>query len=269
MPSLANAILNRAVTSTVNLRFSLDSLIFRDDPRTLELLEALREKIAGKPILVAGNGPSLAETPLDRFRHLPAIGMNKIDLLFPTVAWRPTLIVAVNNLVVRQHRAEFANSNVPVFLASKCRWFLNRHERDAVHFFRNRPSREFSTNVLEGLGSISPTVTYSALQFAYSLGADPVILVGVDHRFDTDPAQSGIERREQPDVNHFSPDYFQPGQYWGLPDLAGSEQSYLRARAAFEAAGRRIYDATIGGALTVFPKISVDEALALTGSSDA
>lgn len=224
---------------------------------------SLREQCANRPLLVVGNGPSLNETPLDAFSHIPAIGMNKIDLLFPQVTWRPTMIVCVNNLVVRQHRTAFDASPIPVFLAWKCRWFLNDRHSPNIHFFRNQPTEEFSQDVLSGIGSISPTVTYSALQFAFYLEADPVILVGVDHRFDSDIQSRGIERRRVPDANHFSPDYFQPGQYWGLPDLQGSEASYARAKEAFDSAGRSVLDATVGGELRIFPKISMTEALRL------
>ncbi len=220
-------------------------------------------------MLVVGNGPSLNQTPLDSFDQIHSIGMNKIDLIFPTVAWRPTLIVCVNNLVVRQHRDVFEASTIPIFLASKCRWFLSNRDSKNIHFFKNRPVAEFSTDILSGFGSISPTVTYSALQFAYYLGANPVILVGVDHHFDTPQGKTGIEKRQRPDNNHFAEDYFRPGQYWGLPDLLGSEHSYLRAKTAFDDAGRQVLDATIDGELTVFPKISIEEALHITESGYA
>lgn len=236
------------------------------DPSTAALLASLRARIAQRPMLVVGNGPSLNTTPLDSFAGIHSIGMNKIDLLFPRVSWRPTMIVCVNNLVARQHRSAFEVSPIPVFLAWKCRWFLNAGRNPQLHFFRNRPTADFSQDIMAGVGSLSPTVTYTALQFAYYLQADPVILVGVDHRFDTDPGHQGIERRQTQDPNHFSPDYFQPGQYWGLPDLRGSEASYIHAKEVFDRAQRRIFDATIDGNLKVFPKISISEALNLVSN---
>ena len=59
---------------------------------------------------------------------------------------------------------------------------------------------------------------------------------------------------ETKDPNHFDPNYFAPGENWDAPDLAQSEISYQAARAAFEAAGRKIIDATVNGACTVFEK---------------
>ncbi|MCK5647224.1 MAG: hypothetical protein KAH97_10610, partial [Anaerolineales bacterium] len=57
------------------------------------------------------------------------------------------------------------------------------------------------------------------------------------------------------DPNHFAPEYFGKGISWQLPDLEASEFAYEMARQAYDRAGRRILDATIGGNLNVFPKV--------------
>ena len=98
------------------------------------------------------------------------------------------------------------------------------------------------------------------MQFAYSMGANPVILFGVDHSFKTEGSANTIEVRKGEDVNHFDPNYFAAGQRWGIPNLDGSELAFQKAKEAFEKDGRTIYDATINGKLQIFPKITVDEA---------
>jgi hypothetical protein len=65
------------------------------------------------------------------------------------------------------------------------------------------------------------------------------------------------------DPNHFTPGYFGAGFKWQLPDLAGSERSYRLARQAYAQAGRQVYDATVGGKLTVFPKRDYRELVGL------
>ncbi len=205
-------------------------------------------------MLVVGNGPSLNDTPLNQLRHLPAIGMNKIDLLYPKTDWRPSLVVCVNNLVASQNRSIYAASTIPIFLAWKCRWFT-RTSSSSIHYFLNKPTLSFSTDVREGIASLSPTVTYVALQFAYYLGANPAVLVGVDHHFEREG--TGIEKRSGIDRDHFDPNYFVEGQYWGFPDLAGSEIAYTLAKRAFEADGREVVDATVNGNLDVFRKVNI------------
>jgi len=240
------------------IRYRLHAYTYRRHPASPRLAQ-LQGAARGSPILIVGNGPSLNATPLDDFAHLPAIGMNKIDLLFPRVRWRPRLIVCVNDIVVMQHHAEFARSNIPVFLSWKSRRRMPRESASKVEYFLTLPTPVFSTDITRGVG-FGATVTYTALQFAYFMEADPVILFGVDHNFAVAGTANEIARRKGADVNHFDPNYFRAGSLWGLPDLPGSEAVYVLARRAFEAAGRRVLDATVGGKLDVYPKISLDEA---------
>ncbi|MBN2147597.1 MAG: hypothetical protein JW726_09420, partial [Anaerolineales bacterium] len=92
-------------------------------------------------------------------------------------------------------------------------------------------------------------------QLAYYMGFQEAILVGVDHNFQTKgPANQAIVS-DGDDPNHFAPNYFGKGFKWQLPDLEGSERAYHLARQAYEGSGRRILDATVGGKLTIFPKV--------------
>jgi hypothetical protein len=90
------------------------------------------------------------------------------------------------------------------------------------------------------------------------MGFQEAILVGVDHNFVTrGPANQAIISQGD-DPNHFSPNYFGKGFKWQLPDLEGSERAYRLAKVTYEAAGRRVWDATVGGKLTVFSKTGYD-----------
>jgi hypothetical protein len=108
-------------------------------------------------------------------------------------------------------------------------------------------------------------VTYVAMQIAFHLGFQEVILVGVDHSFATIGPANKLVRATGPDPNHFDPDYFGVGVRWQLPDLETSEIAYRLARDRYQADGRIIRDATVGGRLTIFPKVRL-EALRLAGA---
>ncbi len=256
---MSGRFLKSLVRYTKPVRYEIDRITFMISADQ-QAVAALRGICVGRPMLVVGNGPSLNKTPLDEFAGVTAIGMNKIDLLFDRVKWRPDLIVCMNNLVIRQHWKTFMASEIPVFLSWKGRWMISREHRSAVNYYLTRPSPEFSRDITSGIGAAG-TVTYAALQFAYYMGADPVILVGVDHSFAFEGEPASIAKRKGQDVNHFDPNYFKEGQWWGLPNLELSELGYQNAKAAFEADGRRVLDATIGGQLTIFSKISIEQAL--------
>lgn len=250
------------IRMTKPARYAFDSVTFKMTGDQ-EPLDALRDRHKGKPMLVVGNGPSLNQTPLERFAGVPSIGMNKIDLIYPRTNWRPELVVCANNLVAIQHQDIFAASNIPIFVGWKARRYLRRDTRRKVYFFNTTLTNAFSTDAVAGFGS-SATVTYFALQMAYWMGADPVIIFGVDHSFKFKGPEATYQKREGPDTNHFDPNYFKSGTYWGTPDLDQSEIDYTLARHAFEADGRKVYDATVGGKLNVFEKISVEDAETLS-----
>ena len=251
------------LSGTRSLRYRLDGWLYRKNCNK-EPLRQLRDTYSGKPILVIGNGPSLNITPLDEFRDIASIGMNKIDLLFDRVDWRPNFIICANTLVARQHADSFRDSEIPIFLSWKSRWFIRGNTRN-ISYFRSLSEHKFSTDLLDGVG-LGGTVTYDALQFAYYMGADPVILFGVDHNFSTSDKPLDYVKRSGPDTNHFDPNYFKAGSYWGIPDLDLSEKAYIAAKDAFAADGRKIYDATIGGKLKIFEKLDLDEVKRLINS---
>ena len=111
-------------------------------------------------------------------------------------------------------------------------------------------SKDVTKRVFEG-----STVTYVAMQLAYFMGFDEVILVGVDHSFKTQGPPNLTVVSGGDDEDHFASDYFGQGFRWQLPDLEASEIAYKMAKEAFIKDGRQIIDATIDGKLTVFPKV--------------
>ena len=102
------------------------------------------------------------------------------------------------------------------------------------------------------------TVTYVSLQLAYFLGFSKAILIGVDHNFTTKGPANTVVTSQGEDPNHFASNYFGKGFRWQLPDLAGSERAYRMARKAYQADGRQILDATVGGKLDIFPKVDYE-----------
>ena len=101
-------------------------------------------------------------------------------------------------------------------------------------------------------------MTYVALQLAYYMGFEQIILIGIDHNFSTKGRPNTTIESQGDDPDHFTSNYFGKGFRWQLPDLETSEHAYRMAKNAFTADGREILDATIGGQLTIFPKVNYD-----------
>lgn len=222
--------------------------------RSTEALRAYANKHRGQRCFILGNGPSLRDTELGHLRHEVTFGMNRIYLLFPQLGFATTYFLAVNTLVIEQCAQEIKSLSMPKFIAWRGRRWLAEDPRVTFLDTDYTPPATFSRDVSGRLFEGS-TVTYVALQLAYHMGFEEVILVGVDHKFATQGRANVTVVSDGADPNHFAPNYFGKGFRWQLPDLEASEQAYRMAKEAFEADGRRVLDATVGGNLTVFPKV--------------
>jgi hypothetical protein len=221
-------------------------------------LAAFKDSRRGERCFIIGNGPSLRQTDLSKLRGEATFGLNRIYLLFPELGFSTTYLVSINDLVIEQCVDEIAALPIPKFLTWRSHRFFNPEtfERSNAPTFLYTTytgpkfARDCRGRLWEGA-----TVTYVALQLAFHMGFEQGILVGVDHNFVTQGEANQRVVSEGDDPNHFAPNYFGKGFKWQLPDLETSERAYRLAKAAYESAGRQILDATVGGKLTVFPKV--------------
>lgn len=231
------------------------------DPRWAEnkrRLMAYRDLHRGKRCFVIGNGPSLKQTDLSLVKDEFTFGLNRIYLLFSELGFTTTYLVSVNELVLEQCAVELLALQIPRFLTWRARhWFYPPASGESGLMFLDSDftgeenfSGDATGRLFEGF-----TVTYVALQLAFYMGFEEAILIGVDHNFATKGPANQMVTSTGDDPNHFSPGYFGKGFRWQLPDLDGSERAYLLAKDAYSKAGRRILDATVGGKLTIFPKV--------------
>jgi len=217
-------------------------------------LQAYQDRHQGQRCFIIGNGPSLRNTDLSRLRGEATFGLNRIYLLFPELGFPTSYLVSVNDLVLEQCASEMSALSLPKFVTWRARHWLSQAPNTLFLDTDFTGPEDFAADargrVFEGF-----TVTYVALQLAFYMGFTQAILVGVDHNFQTQgPANAAITSQGD-DPNHFSPQYFGKGFKWQLPDLVGSERAYTLARQAYESAGRQVLDATVGGKLTIFPKV--------------
>ena len=241
-------------------RYYMEGVLFRRSRYPEELLE-LKNNWAGKPAIIVGNGPSLRKTPLNEFSGVNSIGMNKINMIFDDVTWRPSIIAAVNRHVIDQNREFYCSSSIPILMAWQNRYFLRKLKTPKIVKFFLNSNKLFFSKDFDQVAGAGATVTFKALQLAHYLGANPVIMVGVDHSFQAAGAAHKKVRKVGDDQDHFHPNYFADGVKWNLPDLDTSELGYKLALEEFVKSGRTILDATVGGQLDIFPKISMEEAL--------
>lgn len=224
---------------------------------SLKRLAELKDIHKGKRAFIIGNGPSLKHTDLSKLRNEITFCMNRFYLAFPALGFSATYLCVTNDLVVEQFVDDINALMLPKFIA----WRSYRHFSDQLPvtqlptFVYTTYTGPRFTGDVRGRVWEGATVTNLALQVAFHMGIEKSILIGVDHNF-TDKGQANktiVSSGDDP--NHFDPRYFGKGIKWQLPDLDTSEIGYAFAREAYLKAGREVVDATIGGKLTIFPKV--------------
>ncbi len=216
-------------------------------------MAAFKDIHCGRRCFIIGNGPSLKQTDLAKLKGEFTFGMNRIYLLFPELGFTTTFFVSINDLVIEQCAGEIAALPTPKFIA----WHSNRHFQrfpgDMVFLYTTYTGRQFAYDMTRRVWE-GATVTNVALQLAFYMGFEKVILIGVDHNFTSKGDANKTVVSTGDDPNHFSANYFGKGFRWQLPDLETSELAYTMAREAYRKAGREVLDATVDGKLAVFPK---------------
>jgi len=243
--------------ATLYPRKILDLILYKAYFKNKNNWELLK-KFTNQPVLIVGNGPSLNKTPLGKLNsEFVSIGMNKINLLYEKSSWRPEIITCVNGLVIRQNRSYFNETNAVLIVPVKA-FYLGVKPRKNVIFANLKDQEKLESNIEKSISS-GCTVTFTALQIAAYLNPKSVNIVGVDHSFVYDKGQDHeIKKFEGDDVNHFHKDYFK-GQYWGIPNLKGSEKLYQMSKDYFHSKDIPIKDYTVDGKLAIFEKADIEE----------
>ena len=183
-------------------------------------------------------------------------GMPGGGTLFEELGFQTTYYLSVNDLVIEQCAEDIQKLTMPRFVSWRARRWLKPQENQ--YFIHTTYTGEKFATDIRGRVWEGGTVTYTSLQVAYYLGFSQVILVGVDHNYVTQGKPNATVVSQGEDPNHFHPGYFGKGFRWQLPDLVQWEEAYRLARRVYEADGRQVVDATIGGKLRVFERVEYD-----------
>jgi len=227
-------------------------------------LLALKGAAQGCRIFVLGNGPSLARTDVDRLCDEVTIASNGIFLMFETKRFRPTYYTVEDCLVAEDRAKEISAlsgfvklfpEDLRVFIPGDDETLFVNFVRDYFRFPRFHGN--FAHKAYWG-----GTVSFMNLQLAYYLGASEIYLLGFDHNYAAptrhDKNNGGVITSGANDSNHFDPRYFGKGYRWHDPLVERMESAYRVAKRFLEQRGVKVFNATDGGHLEVFTRVSYD-----------
>jgi len=234
-------------------------------------IEEFRDLHKGQRCFILGGGPSLKKIDPTLLADEHTFGMNGIFLIYDWLGFEPTYY-AVDDFLVYSDRfqdiKDFVNDSTCFFPRQfECYGFNrpNHHYYRAIYDLEETPDWPRFSKDPSQLAYFGGTVSYTCMQLALYMGFEEVVLLGMDHSYVVPPdvdirGNEWISRSDDP--NHFHPDYFGAGYRWQDPRTDRMEKAYIRARAQYEAAGRRIVNATVGGKLEVFERVDYDSLFA-------
>lgn len=227
--------------------------------------EANRGVHAGRRGFVIGNGPSLRIEDLGALTGEVTIASNKIYLAYPQTAWRPTYLSCADKLVWEKIQADLPNVTDQIFALSTLDL---RIATVPTIVFRHRGGFEaddlgFSFDSAQGQYG-GRTVTYHNLQMAVHLGLNPIYLLGCDHYYtgETGVNPTGAVVQHQGADNHFIKGYRVAGEKVNSAPVWEMTRAFERVARVCAARGIKVFNATRGGHLEAFPRVSFDSLIA-------
>ena len=233
------------------------------------MLSLLRDRHQGERAVIVGNGPSLKADDLNRLCNLVTFGSNKIYLAYEETRWRPTYYSVEDHLVLQNNleQIQTLSGSVKIFPANTRDFGYHAGDTVFVPFLPptsfEAPLSDpefpaFSRDLSHGIAWGS-TIVYSQIQMALYMGCSEIILIGVDHSYQTPPERHGNQYISSGEQNHFHPEYRTPGEAWHQPNLKVLDVSYAKARAVCEDANVRVLNASRESALTIFERANFDD----------
>lgn len=241
--------------------------IYRYVPQHRELFNPLRQFKdihKGKRCFIVATGPSLTIEDVEKLKGEICWTCNSGIKLFDKTDWRPDYYAISDGTVFRRieqglnpsdFKAAFYNHKDIIWQGENVyplpMWVslvMDSEIRNVIpHSWRKkRMSLDIDKKVFMG-----GNVTNVILQICFYMGFNEIYLLGCDCNYKGASAHSGLTGYED-DNNHF-----EEADYIGWSMIKDHEC----AKRAAEKIGVKIYNATRGGMLEVYPRVNLDEVL--------
>ena len=243
---------------------------YADTNKPSEGLRQFYNKYKGERCVIIGNGPSLNKIDLGKIQSEYTFGVNSLYYKTKESGFMPTFFVVEDSSVmkenisaIKRYRPQYKffptiykdlhGEGANVFFFKMNRGF---YEKSSPNFCVPRFSTDFSK-----IAYCGQSVTHINLQLAFFMGFSEVYLVGMDFSYiipESHSRKGDVLLSDTDDPNHFHKDYFGKGKSWKDPKLDRVLMNYKQAKLAYEGCGRKIYNATRGGKLEIFPRVNFD-----------
>ncbi len=233
-------------------------------------LKALKATQNGKKCFVIGNGPSLRAEDLTTLKEngIATFAANRIYNIFENTDWRPMFYVCEDEYILKDiqekiNELDFKYKFIPV----NFHWYNDVNINDAYYFYQNfgtnLPNKGagpdfFSEDVskcIPGKGSVITT----CVQLAVYMGFSEIYLIGVDHSFSRMTDKNGNLIVDEKVKDHFGNQKNADEKTKGIFNIDAATLSFMDMKKFCDEHNVKVYNATRGGKLEVFPRVDFDD----------
>ena len=257
--------------------FSLRTFLYKNNINT-ELFEQLKKNNKCKRIFILGNGPSLNKTALHLLKSENVFVTNRFGLMLERLDFVPQYYSCIDDRVLSSIADEIIQLSkkvryvfLPLIHPSSGRNFhkVFKDIGDVYWLILNK----FSYSLDLPYAGINKSVTNCSLQIAAYMGFTEIYLLGVDMNYEDHKSVKKENNRdwtsnEDDDPNHFDPRYFGKGTKYHHPRLDETFKKWEEAKEFFKKKGVKIYNATVGGNLETFERVSLKDVIGISDKEE-
>ncbi len=231
-------------------------------------LKYLKDRYKGERCFLIGNGPSLTPEDLHLIRHEYTFGTNMVYKIFDQTDWRPSFHCVSDSIYATNLGQELYDKvKSPLFTIEKTYRKMSK-KPDNTTYIACLPSERYRVrgNLLAYV-MVKATVLSLAAELAFHMGFKEIYLLGVDC---TNPHAAGghfIENYSSKEVAEADLSRIKTRmkstnittQEIGNHIIDRSMEVYSKLDSYAKEHGIKIYNATRGGNLEIFPRVNLDE----------
>jgi hypothetical protein len=231
-------------------------------------LSGLKDIYKGERCFIVANGPSLNAKDLDLLhsKNEYTFGMNRIYKIFNQTKWRPSFYVCEDINIFNDCVNEINDIQTDIKFIPLDHHFYSGINIDNAYYFNPNYDRNadfpnsFSTDISKQIDLLG-TVTYTCMEIAVYMGFSEIYLLGVDHNYHVTIDEEGNKIIDNNVKDYFCEDYDNDIKDVVAHNMWNNTIAYKKAKTACDELGVKIFNATRGGKLEVFPRVNFDSLL--------
>ncbi len=226
----------------------------------------------GRRCFLVGAGPSLTAEDLDRIEGEISIGCNMLYKFYDKTRWRPQYYCMTDRVYAKYQSREMTDHvDAPIFTpkSTYVRMAGDKSKMISVHDIYDYNVYKLRGKMLSYCW-LKASVMLFMIELAVYMGFEEIYLLGVDctstytaknHHFTEDYADAWTREAEQRRMRRDLKRRQMTPEEMGAHNYRRQMEGFAAVKAFADKKGVRIYNATRGGELEVFPRTTLEKAL--------